>query len=99
MKSGYVYIMTNRHNRVLYTGVTSDLIRRVYERQHGITGGFTHKYRVHKLVWYACYDDISDAIAREKQIKAGSRAAKIALIETVNHDWNDLHLDIASSFS
>jgi putative endonuclease len=85
-----VYIMTNKSNTVLYTGVTNDLVRRVYEHKQKLTKGFTSKYNVTKLVYYEASTDINSAIAREKQIKAGSRRKKIALIETMNPEWKDL---------
>ena len=72
-----VYIMTNAHNRVLYTGVTNQLARRVYEHKNGLGGSFTKKYNVHKLVYYEVGDNIHAAIAREKQIKGGSRQKKL----------------------
>lgn len=89
-KSYYVYIMTNTGNTVLYTGVTNNLSRRVFEHQHKLTPGFTSRYNVVKLVYYEEYDQIIDAIAREKQIKAGSRRKKIELINSINGDWGDL---------
>lgn len=86
----YVYILTNRYNRVLYTGVTNDLRRRVYEHATQQSLGFTQKYNANKLVYFETFDDIRAAIAREKQIKGGSRAKKLALIGTLNPDWRDL---------
>lgn len=86
----YVYIMTNKHNTVLYTGVTNDLNRRVYEHKNKILKGFTAKYNINKLVYYEHTTDVEAAIFREKQIKAGSRAKKIALIEGMNSQWEDL---------
>lgn len=87
----YVYILTNAANTVLYTGMTNDLARRLYEHQTNINvGGFTAKYRVHKLVYYEAGDSAGWAIAREKQIKAGSRKKKIDLINSTNPRWNDL---------
>jgi len=85
-----VYIMTNKYNTVLYTGVTNDLARRVLEHKSGKGSKFTHKYRVTKLVYFECGDDISAAIAREKQIKAGSRKKKEELISSMNPEWKDL---------
>ncbi|MEK7464843.1 MAG: GIY-YIG nuclease family protein, partial [Patescibacteria group bacterium] len=79
-KDGYVYIMTNRRNTVLYTGVTSDLPRRVSEHKQKLVEGFTKKYNITKLVYYEAFGSIVDAIRREKQIKAGSRKKKLALI-------------------
>ena len=90
----YVYIMSNRHNSVLYTGITNNLERRVYEHKQELVEGFTKKYRVTKLVYYEIFDDPENAIWREKQIKAGSRAKKIALINAMNPDWRDLYEDL-----
>jgi predicted GIY-YIG superfamily endonuclease len=81
MKQPAVYIMTNRRNGTLYTGVTSDLPRRVYDHRTGAVPGFTSRYKLKMLVWYELYDDMTNAIMREKQIKAGSRKKKLALIE------------------
>lgn len=83
--------MTNDNNRVLYTGVTSDLKRRVFEHKSGSADGFTKKYNVKKLVYYETAPGIEGAIAREKQIKSGSRMNKIKLIEASNPDWLDLY--------
>jgi putative endonuclease len=86
----FVYILTNDRHAVLYTGVTNDLVRRVSEhREHGLSG-FTRRYNVDKLVFYEETNDVRSAIAREKQIKAGSRRKKVALIESMNPDWGDL---------
>ncbi len=93
-KAGYVYIMTNRHNTVLYTGVTSDLKKRVYQHKNNLVPGFTKKYNCHKLVYYECHDEIIGAITREKQIKAGSRKKKEILINEINPEWNDLSGDL-----
>ena len=78
----------------LYPGVTNDLKRRVYEHKNKLVEGFTRKYNINKLVYYEIYEDIHEAIAREKQIKGGSRAKKISLIEEMNHDWKDLYDEI-----
>ena len=86
--------MTNEYNSVLYTGVTNDLKKRVYEHKEKINEGFTSKYNVNKLVYYEHFTDINDAIAREKQIKAGSRKKKILLIESLNKKWEDLYDNI-----
>jgi putative endonuclease len=83
--------MTNKTNNVLYTGVTSNLRRRAYEHREQIVEGFTKKYNVHKLVFYEAYQEPESAIHREKQIKAGSRAKKVALIEAMNPEWKDLY--------
>ena len=85
-----VYILTNKRNNVLYTGVTNNLYRRVLEHKSGKGFYFTSKYKVTKLVYIECGDQIRTAIAREKQIKAGSRQDKIDLIESINPDWKDL---------
>ena len=90
-KNFFVYIMTNKSNTVLYTGVTNNLLRRVYEHKEKLIEGFTKKYNCSKLVWYEVYDDSYNAIAREKQIKAGSRKKKIDLINKINPDWKDLY--------
>ncbi|MBI5598224.1 MAG: GIY-YIG nuclease family protein [Deltaproteobacteria bacterium] len=87
----YVYIMANKWNTVLYTGVTNDLKRRVYEHKEKLVEGFTRKYNVNKLVYYEVFHDVENAILREKQIKGGSRARKIALIEGGNGAWKDLY--------
>jgi putative endonuclease len=92
VKTYYVYIMTNRSG-TLYTGVTGDLERRVYEHKHGVGSRFTAKYRIDKLLHFEVFSDIWDAIAREKQIKGWLRARKIALIESVNPNWADLSAD------
>ena len=89
MKS-YIYILFNKRNGTLYTGVTSDLKKRVYQHKNKIIEGFTSKYDVDKLAYYEEYTDIKNAIEREKQIKAGSRKKKIALIESKNAEWKDL---------
>ncbi|MFH1245183.1 MAG: GIY-YIG nuclease family protein [Candidatus Omnitrophota bacterium] len=88
---GYVYILTNIHNKVLYTGVTSDLVKRVYEHKNKLVDGFTKKYNVHKLVHFEVFDDIMTAIGREKQIKGWLRKKKIVLIEGNNPEWKDLY--------
>jgi putative endonuclease len=87
----YVYILTNKYNTVLYTGVTNNLNRRVIEHRDKIGSKFTSKYNVYKLVYYEFFLYINDAIAREKQIKAGSRQKKIDLIESKNKNWKDLY--------
>ncbi len=87
----YVYIMTNIDNRVLYTGVTSDLRKRAYEHREKLVEGFTKRYNVMKVVYYEVVDDIESAILREKQIKAGSRQKKIVLVNRINSEWRDLY--------
>ncbi|MDH3267912.1 MAG: GIY-YIG nuclease family protein [Ignavibacteria bacterium] len=89
-----VYMMTNKNNAVIYTGVTNNLKRRVYEHKEKILEGFTKKYNVNKLVYFEVTNDINSAIQREKQIKAGSRQKKINLINSVNSEWNDLYDEI-----
>jgi putative endonuclease len=88
-KEYYVYIMTNR-SRTLYTGVTNDLMRRVYEHKHKLVPGFTSNYNIQYLVYYETTSSIYSAIEREKQIKGWLRAKKIALIDSANPEWKDL---------
>ena len=83
--------MTNKHNTVLYTGITNDLKRRVYEHKNKLVDGFTKKYNVAHLVYYEVFYDPENAILREKQIKAGSRQKKIDLINSMNSCWQDLY--------
>ena len=89
-KNPVAYIMTMHTNRVLYTGVTTDLQRRMREHGSGEPKGFTARYKVCRLVYFEEFDDIRDAIAREKRIKAGSREKKLALVESTNPGWLDL---------
>ena len=93
-KKGYVYILTNVGNRVLYTGVTSDLIKRVYEHRNKMVDGFTKKYNVCKLLYYEIFEDMINAITREKQIKGWKRTKKIELLEEMNPKWEDLYKSI-----
>ncbi|MDO8489709.1 MAG: GIY-YIG nuclease family protein [Candidatus Omnitrophota bacterium] len=93
-KKGYVYILTNTKNTVLYTGVTGNLVKRVYEHKDKEVKGFAEKYNVHKLIYYEIFEDMMNAIIREKQIKGWLRSKKISLIEKANPDWNDLYLSI-----
>ena len=95
-KKYYVYIITNKNNAVLYTGVTNNLTRRFYEHKEklSIYNSFTKKYNINKLVFYENYSDIRDAIAREKQIKAGSRKKKVNLINNFNPTWDDLSTEL-----
>lgn len=90
MNHYFVYIMTNAHNTVLYTGVTNDLARRVAEHREGIIKGFTSKYNCNKLVYFEPFGSIELAIGREKQLKAGSRARKEELVQASNPNWSDL---------
>ena len=90
----YIYILTNKNNTVLYTGVTNDLVRRVNEHKNKLSKGFTNKCNINKLVYYEIFTDPESAILREKQIKAGSRKKKILLIESMNTGWIDLYSSI-----
>jgi len=90
----FVYIMTNKNDNVLYTGITNDLKRRVYEHKEKLIKGFTKRYNIDKLVYYEVYEDISTAISREKQIKGGSRQRKIDLINVMNKGWKDLYEEL-----
>jgi putative endonuclease len=90
-RGGAVYIMTNKTNRVLYTGVTSDLAKRAWQhRTHFFAGSFTDRYNCVKLVWYRGFSRIEEAIAEEKRLKGGSRQQKLDLINSMNPDWKDL---------
>ena len=89
-----VYILTNKHHTVLYTGVTGNLGRRVREHKEKLTPGFTKQYNVGRLVYFEHYGKVQDALAREKQIKAGSRQKKLDLINNFNPEWRDLAEDI-----
>lgn len=86
-----VYIMTNTRNGTLYVGVTSDLIKRIHEHRTHPVEGFTKRYGCTRLAWYELHDSMPDAITREKQLKAGSRKKKLALIEAMNPEWDDLY--------
>ena len=94
VKRGYIYLLTNKTNTVIYTGVTSDLQKRVYEHKQGLAEGFTSKYKVHKLVYYEVFDSIGDAIIREKQIKGGPRRKKVGLIKNSNPEFRDLYEEL-----
>lgn len=94
-KRGYTYIMTNKWRTTLYVGVTSDLVRRVYQHREGVGSAFTMTYVLRCLVWFEVYEEILLAIRREKQLKAWKRDWKIALIEKGNPTWRDLYIDIA----
>ena len=94
MKSYFVYILASKKNGTLYMGVTSDLIKRVWQHKHKANNGFTADYNVDKLVYFEDTIDVLSAIAREKQLKKWNRAWKIRLIEEKNPDWKDLYTDI-----
>lgn len=90
-KQGYVYIITNFNNTTLYTGVTSNLLKRIWEHKNEVAEGFSKKYKLHKLVYYEVTDSIETALNREKYIKGKSREFKLKLIESINKDWKDLY--------
>lgn len=93
-KQYYVYIMASKRHGMLYIGVTSDLIKRVYEHKNDLTDGFTNKYHIHNLVYFEITEDANCAISREKQLKKWNRTWKIALIEKNNPEWLDLYRDL-----
>ena len=95
-KSSYVYILASGLNGTLYIGVTSDLVKRVWQHREGLAEGFTKRYGVKTLVWYEVHADIVEAIRREKQIKKWARHWKVELIQKMNPRWRDLYVDIAS---
>ena len=90
-KNYYIYILTNKENGTLYTGITNNLIRRIYEHKNKLVDGFTKKYSLDKLVYYEVCESVENAILREKQIKGGSRKKKLELINKFNKKWNDLY--------
>lgn len=92
--SAYVYILFSKRNGTLYVGVTSDLLKRIFEHKNKFADGFTKKYNVDKLGYYEIYDNIEDAIIREKKLKGSSRKKKLELIEINNPNWHDLYYDI-----
>ena len=94
MKEYYVYMICSKRNGTLHAGVTSDLIKRVYEHKNKLADGFSKKCNVHRLVWYGSHATVEDAIAREKQIKKWNRRWKLRLIERDNPGWNDLYESI-----
>lgn len=94
MKQYYTYITVNKSNEVIYVGVTNDLIKRIYEHKNKVFDGFTKKYNVDKLVYYEIYNDIEEAIKREKQLKNWHREWKLNLIRGINPDFNDLYNEI-----
>jgi len=91
MKQGYIYIMANKPQGTLYIGVTSDIVKRVYEHKNDFADGFTRKYELKNLVYYEVFDEIAEAIKREKQLKEWQRKWKIELIEKQNQKWEDLY--------
>lgn len=95
-RSGYVYILASESYGTLYVGVTSDLVRRIWQHREGLADGFTKTYQVKRLVWYEIHDDIIAAIAREKQLKKWQRAWKVELIQKANPEWRDLYLDFTA---
>jgi len=95
LKQYYVYILASRRNGTLYIGVTGDLVKRVYEHKQNDVEGFTKQYKVHNLVYYDTYGDVSEAILREKQMKKWNRQWKINLIEKHNPQWVDLYQEIS----
>jgi putative endonuclease len=94
MKTYYVYMMASKKNGTLYTGVTSDLIKRVHEHRIGAVDGFTKRYNIKMLVWYESTEDVNAAIKREKNIQSWKRKWKLELIEKSNPEWNDLWEEI-----
>jgi putative endonuclease len=94
MKTYHVYILANRKNGALYIGVTGHLAQRIFQHREGLIEGFTKKYGVHRLVYAEAYEDVGQAIAREKAMKKWRRAWKIELIERDNPDWDDLYLKL-----
>lgn len=95
-RSSYVYILSSECYGTLYVGVTSDLVRRVWQHREGLTAGFTKSYQVKRLVWFEVHGDIMTAIAREKQLKKWKRAWKVELIQKSNPDWRDLYEDFTA---
>ena len=94
MKEYFVYMLASKKNGTLYTGMTSNLVRRIYEHKEGLVKGFTKRYGVKILVWYEQHNDVLEAIKREKNIQAWKRGWKLELIEKNNPDWNDLYEEI-----
>ena len=90
MKGAYVYILSNKRNGTLYTGVTSNLVKRIFEHKEKVVSGFSAEYNLDLLVYYEERWSIEEAIQREKQLKAGNRKKKLSLIESINPDWKDL---------
>ncbi len=97
MKQPAVYIVANKRNGTIYTGVTSDLVQRAWQHREGVGNGFSKRHGCKMLVWFQLADTMEAAIAREKQIKGGSRPKKLALIEAQNQGWRDLYDDIVQN--
>ena len=93
-KQFYIYILATKRNGTLYLGVTSDIVKRVWQHKNGLVEGFTNKYGIKRLVYYEIYEDAENAIKREKQLKKWRRAWKVELIEEKNSEWRDLYADI-----
>jgi len=93
-KQPAVYIIASRKNGTLYTGVTSDIVKRIWEHKNNTVEGFTNRYNVHQLVWYEIHENMESAITREKQLKEWKRQWKLELIEDANPQWKDLYADI-----
>ena len=98
MGQSYVYIMASKRNGTLYTGVTSNLIKRAYEHRNALVDGFSKKYHCKMLAFYEVYESMEYALYREKRIKAGSRKKKLKLIETINPSWHDLYNEIIKNY-
>lgn len=94
MKKGFVYMMSNKKDGVLYIGVTSDIVKRIYEHKNGFVDGFTKQYNLKNLVYYEVYDDITEAVKREKQLKNWHREWKVELVNMQNPHWEDLYESI-----
>ena len=97
MKQPCVYILSNKARGTLYIGVTSNLIQRIWQHKQKLVDGFTKEHNLHLLVYYEIHEDMLTAISREKQLKKWNRAWKIELIEKMNHDWQDLYLELVSN--
>ena len=95
-RASYVYILASECYGTLYVGVTSDLVKRIWQHREGLADGFTKKYKVKRLVWFETHGDIIEAITREKQLKKWARAWKVTLIQEANPDWRDLYDDFTA---
>ena len=94
MKQYYVYIIASQKNGTIYIGITNDLIRRIYEHKNELVDGFTKKYKIKNLVYYEIFENIENAILREKQLKVWTRKKKLSLFEKQNPNWEDLYTDL-----